>query len=50
MNTALAEGDELYAADRGNVELQIGSRAFVRAGADTQIGLEALDADTCSTR
>src|SRR5436190_18191639 len=24
-NTALAEGDELYVADRGNVELQIGS-------------------------
>jgi hypothetical protein len=45
-NTALAEGDELYVSDRGNVELQIGSRAFVRAGADTQIGLEALDADT----
>ena len=43
-NTALAEGDELYVADRGNVELQIGSRAFVRAGADTQIGLEGLDA------
>src|SRR5262245_48521508 len=43
-NTALAEGDELYVGDRGNVELQIGSRAFVRAGADTQIGLEALDA------
>jgi hypothetical protein len=46
VNTALAEGDELYAGERANVELQIGSRAFVRAGSDTQIGLEALDDDT----
>src|SRR5262249_32847639 len=45
-NTPLAEGDEVYAADGANVELQIGPRAFVRAGSDTQIGLETLDADT----
>jgi hypothetical protein len=50
VNTALAEGDELYAAERANVELQIGSRAFVRAGSDTQIGLEALDDDTMQYR
>lgn len=46
VNTPLAEGDEVYAADGANVELQIGPRAFVRAGGDTQIGLETLDADT----
>src|SRR5262245_318602 len=43
VNTALAEGDEIYVPDSGNAELQIGPRAFVRAGADTQLGLEALD-------
>src|SRR5438093_5742790 len=46
VNTPIAEGDEVYAADGANVELQIGPRAFVRAGGDTQIGLETLDADT----
>ncbi len=43
VNTALAEGDQIYAADGANVELQLGTRAFVRAGSDTQLGLEALD-------
>src|SRR5689334_16725857 len=46
VNTALAEGDQLYAADGANLELQLGTRAFVRAGSDTQLGLEALDDDT----
>ena len=45
VNTAFAEGDEIYVADSGNAELQIGPRAFVRAGADTQLGLEALDGE-----
>jgi hypothetical protein len=45
VNTALAEGDQLYAAGSANVELQLGTRAFVRAGSDTQIGLENLDDD-----
>jgi hypothetical protein len=45
VNTALAAGDEVYAAERANVELQVGPRAFVRAGSDTQVGLEALDSD-----
>jgi hypothetical protein len=43
VNTPLAEGDELYADTGGRIELQIGPRAFVRAGGDTQIGLETLD-------
>jgi hypothetical protein len=46
MNTALAEGDEIYVAGGGNAELQLGTRAFVRAGSDTQIGLEGLDDDS----
>ena len=39
LNTPLAEGDELYTARDGNLELQIGGRAFVRAWGDTQLGL-----------
>jgi hypothetical protein len=43
VNTALAAGDSLYAGDRANFEMQIGSRAFVRAGAATAIDLTSLD-------
>jgi len=39
VNTPLAPGDELATASPGNLELQIGARAFVRAWANTQIGL-----------
>ncbi|HEY7542464.1 MAG TPA: DUF6600 domain-containing protein [Methylomirabilota bacterium] len=39
VNTALAPGDELYTGNRGNLELQIGGRAFVRAWGDSQLGL-----------
>ena len=39
VNTPLAEGDELYTARDGNLELQVGPRAFVRAWGDTQLGL-----------
>ena len=39
VNTALAPGDELYTGNRGNLELQVGARAFVRAWGDSQIGL-----------
>jgi hypothetical protein len=42
VNTALAAGDSLYAGDGGNFELQSGSRAFVRGGANTELGLESL--------
>ena len=31
VNTPLAPGDELYTAHEGNLELQVGGRAFVRA-------------------
>jgi hypothetical protein len=40
VNTPLAPGDQLYTGRPGNLEIQTGARAFVRAGADTQIGLE----------
>jgi hypothetical protein len=39
INTALAPGDETYTGNRGNLELQIGGRAFVRAWGDTRLGL-----------
>jgi hypothetical protein len=39
VNTPLAPGDELYTASPANLEIQIGSRAFVRTWANTQLGL-----------
>jgi hypothetical protein len=43
INTALAAGDSLYVGDGGNVELQIGSRSYVRAGSGTQLGVDSLE-------
>jgi hypothetical protein len=45
VNTPLAPGDQLYAGPNANLELQVGPRAFVRAGAETQLGLESLEPD-----
>jgi len=45
VNTALAPGDELYTGSPGNVELQVGARAFIRAWATTSLGLVNQDAD-----
>ncbi len=45
VNTPMAPGDQLYTGSPGNIELQIGSRAFVRGWANTQIGLENHDPD-----
>ncbi len=45
VNTALAPGDELYTGSPGNMELQIGARAFVRGWANTQVGLENQEPD-----
>src|SRR5437899_9324702 len=39
VNTPLAEGDSLYTGDGANAEVQVGPRAFVRAGAGTEVGL-----------
>ena len=43
INTALAAGDSLYAAGDGNLELEIATRAYVRAGSGTEIGVESLE-------
>src|SRR5262245_14518121 len=45
LNTPLAPGDELYTSERGNVELQVGTRAFVRAAGSTQVGILNQDSD-----
>src|SRR5262245_4148120 len=39
INTPLAAGDELYTGNGGNLEIQVGTRAFVRAWGDSQLGL-----------
>ncbi|MBI3825912.1 MAG: hypothetical protein HY294_07950 [Candidatus Rokubacteria bacterium] len=44
LNTPLAPGDALSTGHDGNVELQVGARAFVRAWGDTQIALANDDA------
>ena len=45
VNTPLAPGDELSTGSPGNLELQIGARAFVRAWAATQLGLANQEPD-----
>ncbi len=45
INTPLAPGDELYTASPGNLEIQIGARAFVRTWANTQLGLTSHEPD-----
>jgi hypothetical protein len=50
VNTALAAGDELYAGEDANLELQVGPRAFVRAGENTELGLTGLEPDYLQLR
>jgi hypothetical protein len=45
LNTPLAAGDGLYVGRDGDLELQMGSRAFVRADDDTQLTLVNQTAD-----
>ncbi|MCU0591973.1 MAG: hypothetical protein MUC57_10930 [Desulfobacterales bacterium] len=45
LNTPLSPGDQLYTGSPGNMEVQIGARAFVRGWANTQIGLENHEPD-----
>src|SRR5574341_1923533 len=45
VNMPLAPGDELSTGSPGNVELQIGTRAYLRGWANTQIGLESQEPD-----
>ncbi|MDO8892872.1 MAG: hypothetical protein Q7V00_13575 [Sulfurimicrobium sp.] len=44
-NTPLASGDALYVGRDGDLELQMGSRAFIRADDDTQLTLVNQTAD-----
>ena len=44
-NTPLAAGDALYVGRDGDLELQMGSRAFIRADDDTQLTLMNQTAD-----
>ena len=45
VNTALAPGDELSTGSPGNLEVQVGARAFVRAWAGTALGLVNQEPD-----
>ncbi len=45
INTALAAGDNLYTGAAANLEVQVGPMAFLRAGEQTQLGLEDLEPD-----
>jgi Family of unknown function (DUF6600) len=45
VNMPLSPGDELYTDTQGNLEIQVGARAFVRGWADTRIGLENHEPD-----
>jgi uncharacterized protein DUF6600 len=45
LNTPLAPGDVIYTGQGGAAEIQIGRAAFVRAGNDTQIGLDNQEPD-----
>jgi len=44
-NTPLAAGDFVYTGSGGNVEVQIGTRAFIRAGEGTQLQLAGVEPD-----
>jgi hypothetical protein len=45
VNTPLSPGDQLYTGNRGNLELQVGGRAFVRAWGDTHVGFSNQEPD-----
>jgi len=45
VNTPLAPGDMLSTGSRGTLEIQLGARAFVRAWANTQLGLASQEPD-----
>src|SRR5260370_40797919 len=50
LNMPLAPGDVLYAGPAGNVEIQVGPRAFVRAAYGAQIGLDNQEPDFVQLR
>jgi len=50
LNMPLAPGDVLYTGPAGNVEIQVGPRAFVRAAYGAQIGLDNQEPDFVQLR
>jgi hypothetical protein len=50
LNTPLAPGDVLYTGPGGTVEIQVGPRAFVRAGNGAQVGLDNQEPDFIQLR
>jgi len=50
INMPLAPGDVLFAGPAGNVEVQIGPRAFVRAAYGAQLGLDNQEPDFVQLR
>ena len=50
VNIALAAGDELYTGVAANLEIQVGTRAYVRAGEETQLGITNLEPDYLQLR
>jgi hypothetical protein len=50
INTPLASGDALYVGRNSELELQMGSRAFIRADDDTQLTLVNQDPDFLQIR
>jgi uncharacterized protein DUF6600 len=50
LNMPLAPGDVLYAGPAGNVEIQVGPRAFVRAAYGAQIGFDNQEPDFLQLR
>ncbi len=50
LNMPLAPGDVLYAGPAGNVEIQVGPRAFVRAAYGAQLGLDNQEPDFVQLR
>ena len=50
LNMPLGPGDVLYAGPAGNVEIQLGARAFARAAYGTQIGLDNQEPDFIQLR
>jgi hypothetical protein len=50
LNMPLAPGDVLYTGPAGNVEVQVGPRAFVRAAYGAQLGLDNQEPDFVQLR
>ena len=45
LNTPLSPGDTLYSTAGAKCEVQIGARAFVRAGTETEVGIQNQEPD-----